>query len=91
VPQPFRYCAESSILEPLHEPHSNILGFRLREQHGKDSNQIHWKVKEELNESGYGYISSSVLDGRRVLRLVVMNPATQAGDVEDVLKESSAS
>jgi L-2,4-diaminobutyrate decarboxylase len=82
----FRYCAESSILEPLHEPHSNILCFRLREPHRKDSNRIHWKVKEELNESGYGYISSTVLDGRRVLRIVVMNPRTQAGDVEDVLK-----
>jgi L-2,4-diaminobutyrate decarboxylase len=82
----FRYCAESSVLEPLHEPHSNILCFRLREPHRKDSDRIHWEVKEELNESGYGYISSTVLDGRRVLRIVVMNPRTQAGDVEDVLK-----
>ena len=82
----FRYCAKSSILEPLHEPHSNILCFRLREQHGKDSDRIHWNVKEELNESGYGYISSTVLDGRRVLRLVVMNPRTQAGDIEAVFK-----
>lgn len=82
----FRYCARSSILEPLHEPHSNILCFRLRGQHGRDSNRVHWKIKEELNESGYGYISSTVLDGRRVLRLVVMNPRTQPSDVEDVLK-----
>jgi len=82
----FRYCAESTILEPLHEPHSNILCFRLRDQCAKDSNRIHWKIKEELNESGYGYISSTVLDGRRVLRLVVMNPRTQVVDVEDVLK-----
>jgi len=81
----FRYCAESSVLEPLHEPHSNILCFRLRGEHTRDSNRIHWRVKEELNESGYGYISSTVLDGRRVLRLVVMNPRTQVGDVEDVL------
>src|SRR6516162_1706405 len=82
----FRYCVDSRILEPLHAPHSNILCFRLRNQRGKDANRVHWKVKEELNESGYGYISSTVLDGRRVLRLVVMNPRTQAGDVEDVLR-----
>jgi L-2,4-diaminobutyrate decarboxylase len=82
----FRYCAKSSILEPLHEPHSNILCFRLRGPHRKDSDRIHWKVKEELNESGYAYISSTVLDGRRVLRLVIMNPRTRAGDVEDVLR-----
>ena len=82
----FRFCADSRILEPVHEPHSNILCFRLRRQRDADSSRIHWKVKEELNESGYGYISSTVLDGRRVLRLVVMNPRTQVRDVEDVLK-----
>ena len=82
----YRYCAESRILEPLHEPHSNILCFRLRRQRDADSDKVHWDVKEKLNESGYGYISSTVLDGRRVLRLVVMNPRTQARDVEDVLK-----
>ena len=82
----YRYCAESRILEPLHEPHSNILCFRLRRQRDADSDKVHWDVKETLNESGYGYISSTILDGRRVLRLVVMNPRTQAGDVEDVLR-----
>ena len=82
----FRYCAQSRILEPVHQPHSNILCFRLRNQVGKDSDRIHWQIKEELNESGYGYISSTVLDARRVLRLVVMNPRTRVGDVEDVLK-----
>jgi L-2,4-diaminobutyrate decarboxylase len=82
----FRYCAQSKILVPLHEPHSNILCFRLRQQSGKNSDRLHWRIKEELNESGYGYISSTELDGRRVLRLVVMNPRTQVADVEDVLK-----
>lgn len=82
----FRFCADSRILEPVHEPHSNILCFRLRRQRDADSSRIHWQVKEELNESGYGYVSSTVLDGRRVLRLVVMNPRTQVRDVEDVLK-----
>jgi glutamate/tyrosine decarboxylase-like PLP-dependent enzyme len=47
---------------------------------------MHWQVKEALNESGYGYISSTVFDGRRVLRLVVMNPRTRIADVEDVLR-----
>jgi len=82
----YRYCSASRILEPLHEPHSNILCFRLRQQRGKDSNRIHWNIKEQLNESGYGYISSTVLEGRRVLRLVVMNPRTQPADVADVLR-----
>jgi len=82
----FRYCAQSKILAPLHEPHSNILCFRLRQPSGKDSDRIHWDIKEELNASGYAYISSTVLDSRRVLRLVVMNPRTRTEDVADVLR-----
>jgi len=81
----FRYCAESKILEPVHEPHSNIFCFRLRGEHGGDSDRIHWEIKEKLNESGFAYISSTVLDGRRVLRIVVMNPRTTVNDVHAIL------
>jgi len=82
----FRYCQRSPALAPLHEPQSNILCFELRARRGADSDRVHWAIKEQLNESGYGYISSTVLAGRRVLRLVVMNPLTQPADVEDVLR-----
>jgi L-2,4-diaminobutyrate decarboxylase len=81
----FQYCSDSEILEPVHEPHSNIFCFRLR-QGGRDSDRCHWAIKEELNESGFAYISSTVLDGRRVLRIVVMNPRTTAGDICEVLR-----
>ena len=80
----FQYCSESKILEPVHEPHSNIFCFRLRER-GGDSDRRHWAMKEEINESGFAYISSTVLDGQRVLRIVVMNPRTTAKDICDVL------
>jgi len=82
----FQYCAQSKILAPLHEPQSNIFCFRLREIRKRDSDRRHWAIKEELNESGFAYISSTVLDGRRVLRLVVMNPRTTAEDIRDVLR-----
>ena len=39
-----------------------------------------------MNESGFGYVSSTVLDGRRVLRLVVMNPQTTVSDVHELLR-----
>ena len=81
----FQYCSTSDVLEPVHEPHSNIFCFRLRKS-GRDSDRRHWAIKEELNESGFGYISSTILDGRRVLRIVVMNPRTTAGDICDVLR-----
>jgi len=86
----FRYCQRSEALAPLHEPQSNILCFELRARGGTDSDRVHWEIKERLNESGYGYVSSTVLDGRRVLRLVVMNPLTQVSDVEDVLRRIEA-
>jgi glutamate/tyrosine decarboxylase-like PLP-dependent enzyme len=82
----FQYCSESEILEPVHQPHSNIFCFRLRGRHDRDSDRRCWAIKEQLNESGFAYISSTVLDGRRVLRIVVMNPRTTADDIRDVLR-----
>ena len=82
----FQLCSQSEVLEPMHEPHSNIFCFRLRRPHDRDSDARHWAIKEKLNESGFGYISSTVLDGRRVLRIVVMNPRTTADDIQDILR-----
>ena len=81
----YEYCADSEILEPVHRPQSNIFCFRLRNAKGNDSDARHWAIKEEVNESGFAYISSTVLDERRVLRIVVMNPRTTAEDVRDML------
>lgn len=82
----YNYCLRSDVLEPAHEPHSNILCFRLRRGHGSDADRRHWTIKEELNECGFGYVSSTVLDNRRVLRLVVMNPRTTSADVYELLR-----
>ena len=80
----FDYCVDSKILYPVHRPHSNIFCFQLRKRN-RDSDRRHWAIKEELNESGFAYISSTVLDSRRVLRIVVMNPRTTAADICEVL------
>ena len=82
----FEYCSKSAVLQPMHVPHSNILCFGLQHQHGRSSDRLHWAIKEEMNESGFGYVSSTVLDGRRVLRLVVMNPQTTVSDVHELLR-----
>ena len=82
----FEYCSESAVLEPAHRPHSNIFCFRIRERAGKNSDRLHWDIKEKINESGFAYISSTVLNNRRVLRMVIMNPRTTAEDVRDVLQ-----
>jgi L-2,4-diaminobutyrate decarboxylase len=82
----FQYCSRSDVLEPVHAPQSNIFCFRLRGARGRDSDRRHWSIKEEINESGFAYISSTVLEGQRVLRIVVMNPRTSASDIVDVLR-----
>jgi len=82
----YEYCEQSEILKPVHRPQSNIFCFELRNRRGRDSDRRHWDIKEELNESGYAYISSTVLENRRVLRLVVMNPRTTASDIREILQ-----
>ncbi|MBS0395625.1 MAG: hypothetical protein JSR54_13435, partial [Proteobacteria bacterium] len=82
----YRYCLDSPWLEPLHAPHANILCLRLRQARGPGADRRHWRIKEAINESGYAYVSSTVLRGRRVLRLVIMNPRTGAGDALAVLR-----
>ncbi len=85
----YDYCARSRVLEPLHVPQSNILCFRLRSALGsaKALDRLHWDVKEAVNAGGRAYISSAVLDGRRVFRIVVMNPRTTDNDIAEVLAE----
>ena len=82
----YRYCLQSSVLEPLHKPDANIFCFQLRGRRSDGhSDRLHWELKEAVNESGFGYVSSAVLRGRRVLRLVVMNPRTTSKEVCAVL------
>jgi L-2,4-diaminobutyrate decarboxylase len=82
----FQYCSVSAILEPAHQPQSNIFCFRIRGRAAKTSDRLHWNIKEKINESGFAYISSTVLAGQRVLRMVVMNPRTKAEDVRAILQ-----
>jgi L-2,4-diaminobutyrate decarboxylase len=64
---------------PLHVPESNILCFRwtgggtLGEEERDAANL---RIREQYNRSGDGWITTTVLDGRRVLRVTVMNPRT---------------
>ncbi|MBZ5594843.1 MAG: hypothetical protein LAP39_21570 [Acidobacteriia bacterium] len=85
----YDYCARSPMLEPLHKPQLNILCFRLRHstRSAGASDRLHWRIKETLNGSGKAYISSTVLDGRRVFRIVIMNPRTRDTDVIQVMEE----
>jgi L-2,4-diaminobutyrate decarboxylase len=63
--------------EVLHEPDSNILCFRYVGDGTADDaalDAINREIRERYNRSGAGWITATLLDGRRVLRVTMMNP-----------------
>ena len=80
--------AERSEFEAMHEPESNILCFRYvgdRSLNDEALDQLNRELRERYNRSGEGWITATNLDGRRVLRVTMMNPRTTATDVRDIL------
>ena len=74
--------------EALHEPESNILCFRWigdGRQPVEGLDAINLAVRERWNRSGRGWITTTVLGGRRVLRVTVMNPITSREHVVAML------
>ncbi len=74
--------------EAIHEPESNILCFRYasgatRDDHALDA--LNLRLREEYNRAGDGWITTTMLRGRRVLRTTLMNPRTKTADLERVL------
>lgn len=72
----------------LHEPESNILCFRWVGDGSLDEarlDAVNLEGRERFNRSGAGWVTTTVLNGRRVLRVTVMNPRTTPADCEAVL------
>jgi L-2,4-diaminobutyrate decarboxylase len=79
---------ERPDFETLHEPESNILCFRYvgdGSLNDEALDQLNRELRERYNLSGEGWITTTMLDGRRVLRVTMMNPRTTAADIDDVL------
>jgi L-2,4-diaminobutyrate decarboxylase len=70
----------SSDFEAMHVPDFNIFCFRHRSD--DDSNA---SLREKLIRSGQAWITSTVLKGQRVLRVTMINPRTERGDVDGML------
>lgn len=69
----------------LHTPESNILCFRWRGSGALSDDVLdtmNAKLRERYNASGEGWITTTVLDGRRVLRVTIMNPRTEVAHLE---------
>ncbi|MBM3985512.1 MAG: diaminobutyrate decarboxylase [Planctomycetes bacterium] len=65
-------------LQTLAPPESNIVLFR----HAASDDALQARLRAELVRRGDFYVTQADLDGRRWLRLVVMNPLTDAAAVE---------
>jgi L-2,4-diaminobutyrate decarboxylase len=69
------------VFETVHEPESNILCWRMRGM----SDEGMLALRERYNRSGAGWITTTVLGGRRVLRVTVMNPRTGSREAETLI------
>jgi L-2,4-diaminobutyrate decarboxylase len=72
----------------LHAPESNILCFRYVGDGGMDEDALdvfNRDLRERYNRSGAGWITSTVLAGRRVLRVTLMNPRTTERDAREIV------
>lgn len=72
----------------LHEPDSNILCFRWVGDQTLDDealDDVNRELRERYNRSGRGWITTTVLGGRRVLRVTIMNPRTGRAEMRALL------
>lgn len=82
--------AERDDFVAPHEPESNILCFRWVGDRALDDarlDAINLATRESYNRSGHGWITTTMLGGRRVLRVTIMNPRTTNADVRSMLGE----
>jgi L-2,4-diaminobutyrate decarboxylase len=67
----------SSDFEAMHVPDFNIFCFRHRSDDATNA-----ELRERLIRSGQAWITSTLLKGQRVLRVTMINPRTERGDVD---------
>ena len=79
--------------EAMHEPECNILCFRYvgdRRDSPAVLDALNAALRERYNRSGHGWITTTVLDGRRVLRVTIMNPRTTSTHTDAMLAKVAA-
>ena len=73
----------------LHEPECNILCFRYVGDGALDDERLdtlNRELRDRYNRSGDGWITTTVLGGRRVLRVTIMNPRTTDADLTAIVE-----
>jgi L-2,4-diaminobutyrate decarboxylase len=82
--------ADAPDFEPLHAPETNILCFRYLPAEARvfgapRIDRLQSELRERYNLSGRGWITATVLAGRAVLRVTLMNPHTGPEQLERLL------
>jgi L-2,4-diaminobutyrate decarboxylase len=82
---------DTDDFDPFHGPESNILCFRhlpdrLRAARGEAQDAFQAELRTRWNESGEGWITATVLRGRRVLRVTLINPATEESHLDRMIE-----
>ena len=80
---------ERRDFEVLHVPECNILCFRFLGTGGWEEPRLdafNVALRERYNRSGRGWITGTTLDGKRVLRVTVMNPRTTERHLDEMLR-----
>lgn len=77
--------------EPMHVPESNILCFRYVPAGVETSapealDRMQVDTRERLNASGRAWITATVLEGKRVLRVTLINPRTEDRHLDALLE-----
>lgn len=86
-----RKLIEAPDFEPMHLPESQILCFRhlpaaVRGRAPGEVDAFQTALRERLNASGRAWITATVLDGRRVLRVTLINPHTGEEHLDRLLE-----
>ncbi|HEV7706233.1 MAG TPA: pyridoxal-dependent decarboxylase, partial [Gemmatimonadaceae bacterium] len=74
----------------MHAPETNILCFRWIGDGSRDDDTldtINLELRTRYNRGGHGWITTTVLGDRRVLRVTVMNPRTTPAHLASLLDE----
>jgi L-2,4-diaminobutyrate decarboxylase len=83
---------ERDDFEALHEPESNILCFRYLGREGElrgnapRVDALNRELRPRYNKKGTGWITATLLEGRPVLRVTMMNPRTGKDQVRALLE-----
>lgn len=80
--------AQRTDFVALHEPDSNILCFRWVGDGTLDDaalDEVNRDLRERYNRGGRGWITATVLGGRQVLRVTIMNPRTGRAEMRALL------